>query len=92
MGRAVCPGEPFGKNAKVLFFSKYACPFFWEQGHKMDSAPNVPTRKEHVNTNILYICIYIYIYEYRFIYICIYIYIYIYIYMSATVLQARVAC
>jgi hypothetical protein len=41
----------------------------------MVSAPNVPTRKEHVNTNI-YICIYIYIY------ICICIYIYKYIYLT----------
>ena len=50
-------GSHFRKNAKVFLFSKYACPCFWEQGPKMVSAPNAPTRKEHVNTNI-YICIY----------------------------------
>ena len=65
-------GSHFWKNAKVLLFWKYAYAFFQEQSPKMVSAPNVPTRKEHVNTNI-YIRIYIYIY------ICIYIYKYIYL-------------
>ena len=46
----------FEKTAWFELTSKIPCSFFWERGPKMVSAPNVPTRKEHVNTNI-YICI-----------------------------------
>ena len=41
---------------KCDFFSKYACPFFREQGARMVSAEIAPTGKEHVHTNI-HICI-----------------------------------
>ena len=66
-------GAILEKIQKCSFFQSMHVHFFWEQGPKMVSAPNVPTRKEHVHTNI-YICIYIYI--------CICIYIYKYIYLT----------
>ena len=44
------------KMLGLSLLPRYPCSFFWEQGPKMVSAPNVPTTKEHVNTN-MYICI-----------------------------------
>ena len=46
----------FEKNAWFELTSKIPMFIFLEQGPKMVSTPNVPTRKDHVNTNI-YICI-----------------------------------
>ena len=54
-------GAILSKMLGLSLIPRYPCSFFWERGPKMVSAPNVPTRKGHVSTNI-YICIYIYIY------------------------------
>ena len=40
--------ENLSLRQKCFFFSTYACQFFWEQGPKMVSAPNVLTRNEYV--------------------------------------------
>ena len=63
------------RNMPVLtLMPSSPCSFFQEQVPKMDSFPNVPNRKEYVNTYIyIYMCICIYMY------ICIYIYKYIYL-------------